>query len=479
MTLTIRNGRSIGQQAWQSRCRELAQWAWDRLAIKRDRHGLYSAEGGASWTFSELTTDDLAAHFAGEITLGVGSTSLEDKCLWVAWDLDNHVSDLTTNQNLAYAIVLRDSLRAMGFHPLIEDSDGKGGIHLWVLFKSPIPAKQAHAFSTSVANDFQEHGLDKIECLPKNSTVQHTDAKCGTYLRVPAKHHKREHWSRFYGDDDWLSHSDSVQLLLNYLGDDPALIPGIPELPKQRSTAGFAGSVDLTDRDEALAIDALRSVSPDDYDIWLKIGQALHSVGDQMLAHWIDWSRGSEKYKDGECEAKWKTFHRGGSISLGTLFYLAESSGWIRPPRKYVRRGADAGVTRDDHGVITEVKDELPTNAVELLLDEKTVNDTVVTLLAKRGDIFDHNGSLAVIVSEHVDGDGSRRIIQHLSLATLREMISETCRFFTWGQDKESGEEIPVWQRVPKWCYEAILARGSWKGLRPIRGIVTSPVLRS
>jgi hypothetical protein len=443
---------------------------------------MYNADGSAEWSFSEVTTDDLAAHFAGEFTLGLGATSLEDQCISVAWDMDNHVSDIQTNQNLAYAIFLRDRLRALGFNAvLIEDSDGKGGIHLLVLFSSPIPAKLAHAFSKWVARDYKEHGLEKIECFPKNSTVQHTEAKCGNYLRTPGKHHKRDHWSRFYGVDDWLSQEDSVQLLLSQTGDDPALIPVVPEeRPPAARPQRFMSAGESTDRDEALAVDALNSISPEDYDDWLKIGQALHSAGHHMLGHWIDWSRGSEKYKDGECESKWKTFHRGGTnpVTLGTLFFLAETNGWIRPRRKYVRAGQPTGIMINTDTGNKQLNEELPANAVELLLDEKTVNDAVVSLLAARGDLFDHNGSLAVILDEHVDGEELRKTIHHLSLATLREIISETCRFFTWEQTKE-GEDFPAWQRIPKWCYEAVLARGSWEGIRPIRGIVTSPVLRA
>jgi hypothetical protein len=137
----------------------------------------------------------------------------------------------------------------------------------------------------------------------------------------------------------------------------------------------------------------------------------------------------------------------------------------IVPAKK--QRQRDAGESGD-----------VPPNAVELSLDEKCVNDQVIQELAKRDDIFDHNGSLAVIVDEQVDGEQSRKTIQHLSLATLREIISETCRFFTWEKTKE-GEDVPAFQRIPKWCYEAVLARGSWTGIRPIRGIVSCPVLRA
>ena len=229
--------------AWKTHCRELAVWAWERLAIKRDRHGMYSADGSAAWSFSEVTEDDLAAHFAGEITLGLGATSLDDQCLWVAWDMDNHVSDLETNQNLNYAIVLMDRLTELGFRPILEHSDGKGGIHLWVLFVSPIPSATAHRFSNWIARDYADHGLETIECFPKNSTVQHTDAKCGTYLRTPGKHHKREHWSQIWKDGAWLSMDESVQFLLSSNGDNPALIPEIPKAPKAVVTPSINQSI--------------------------------------------------------------------------------------------------------------------------------------------------------------------------------------------------------------------------------------------
>ena len=469
------------KNAWQSFSTDLAAWTWDRLAIKRDRHGMYSATGDAVWSFSPVTKEELAAHFAGEFTLGLAATSLDDQCLWVAWDMDNHGStDVETTQNLDYAIVLMNRLAELGFSPVVEDSDGRGGIHVWVMFNRPIPAATAYQFSAWVARDYEEHGLEKIECFPKNSTVQHTDAKCGHYLRTPGKHHKRAHWSRFWGDNAWLDLDESVQLLLSQTGDDPELIPAMPEKPKPVAAPCLPSVSDSGDRDESLAADALGSISPEDYETWLKIGQALHSAGDHMLGHWIDWSRGAANFKSGECENKWKTFNRGsGGIRLGTLFHLASEGGWQRPRRHYVRPGQPTGVMRSTESDAKRLDEELPPNAVELTLDEMIVNDRVVELLAERGDIFDHNGSLAVIVDEHVDGEECRKTIQHLSLATLREFISTTCRFFTWSIDKETGDETPTWQRTPKWCYDAVLARGSWSDIRPIRGIVTSPVLRA
>ena len=148
--------------AWQAAYCELAEWALARLAIKTDRFGLYSPKGGASWSDKPIAGTVLRQHFHGRHTIGLGATSPDDQCLWVAWDFDNHVSDVATNVNLNFAIVLRDQLRAMGFSAvIIEDSDGKGSIHVWLFFASPIPAKLAHQFSKWIARDYREHGLDR------------------------------------------------------------------------------------------------------------------------------------------------------------------------------------------------------------------------------------------------------------------------------------------------------------------------------
>ena len=63
----------------------------------------------------------------------------------------------------------------------------------------------------------------------------------------------------------------------------------------------------------------------DDYDTWLRVGMALHSVGDDSLLNdWISWSTASGKFEPGICEAKWATFQpAAGGVSLGTLAHLA------------------------------------------------------------------------------------------------------------------------------------------------------------
>lgn len=79
----------------------------------------------------------------------------------------------------------------------------------------------------------------------------------------------------------------------------------------------------------------------DDYDEWLRVGMALHSVGDDsLLADWIHWSAGSGKFEPGVCEAKWRSFKTDtGGVGLGTLFHLAGGASPIKNPGRSVDQG--------------------------------------------------------------------------------------------------------------------------------------------
>ena len=74
--------------------------------------------------------------------------------------------------------------------------------------------------------------------------------------------------------------------------------------------------------------DILPHLDPDmSHDEWVKTGLALHHQGKgdlEWLTVWEDWSSGSTKFKEGECETRWKSFsqQRGqghGALTLATL----------------------------------------------------------------------------------------------------------------------------------------------------------------
>ncbi len=66
----------------------------------------------------------------------------------------------------------------------------------------------------------------------------------------------------------------------------------------------------------------------DSYQNWIEIGMSLYKLGQDGLDLWIEWSKKSQKYSDGECENKWETFSPS-EITIGSLFYYSNKEGDI------------------------------------------------------------------------------------------------------------------------------------------------------
>jgi phage/plasmid-associated DNA primase len=135
---------------------------------------------------------------------------------------------------------------------------------------------------------------------------------------------------------------------------------GIPATEKTRIVGpGFAVNAEINlERDIQLATEAMWAMPPeacDDYDIWITVGQSLHSLDDSLLDTWDEWSKQSEKYKAGECIKRWKSFDKGGARTLGSLIHHAKEYGW-QPSQ--------------DHKVINREIDEKTLEELQMMLSE-------------------------------------------------------------------------------------------------------------
>ncbi|WP_050384015.1 bifunctional DNA primase/polymerase [Bradyrhizobium pachyrhizi] len=81
-----------------------------------------------------------------------------------------------------------------------------------------------------------------------------------------------------------------------------------------------------------LKIRAALSVIPsDDYEIWYRIGGAIHTaLGDAGYKLFDEWSQQSTKYDPRECERKWRDCGHLRSIGIETVFWYADQfdRGW-------------------------------------------------------------------------------------------------------------------------------------------------------
>jgi len=66
----------------------------------------------------------------------------------------------------------------------------------------------------------------------------------------------------------------------------------------------------------------------DDYDTWIIIGQSLHSLDESLLEEWDEWSKQSDKYRQGECQRRWQSFSKGGGRTMASLIAMAKENGW-------------------------------------------------------------------------------------------------------------------------------------------------------
>ena len=105
------------------------------------------------------------------------------------------------------------------------------------------------------------------------------------------------------------------------------------------------------------AVDAMWALpveAVDDYDIWITIGQSLHSVDDTLLDQWDEWSKQSSKYQNGECRRRWDSFSQAGGRGIGSLFHLAKDYGW-QPDQSHRVMGVDDQTLEEVTNILKEM----------------------------------------------------------------------------------------------------------------------------
>lgn len=137
--------------------------------------------------------------------------------------------------------------------------------------------------------------------------------------------------------------------------------------------------IDL-DRDIKRAKDATWGMPPeaaDDYDIWITVGQALHSLDDSLLDEWDEWSKQSDKYQEGECHKRWLSFSKEGGRSLGSLIYVANQQGWQEPQDYKVMSVSDTVLEQNLQAIKQlEEEEEMTTTVLENKLELKEEKET-------------------------------------------------------------------------------------------------------
>lgn len=112
-------------------------------------------------------------------------------------------------------------------------------------------------------------------------------------------------------------------------------------------------------------------------------------------------------------------------------------------------------------------------------VDESRVIDEAIAALGPKVDIFQRAGDLVQVVQDAPPPRGIARPkdaprITQLKLARLRELLAASAEWVR----PESNDKL-VCCHPPEWAFKGVEARGQWPDVRPIEGIVESPVIRS
>ena len=203
---------------WAHRADELAAAAVSMLN-RRDACGGYR---GRNLTTRKQTDSDwidigqaLRLHFPGERCIGLHSPNpASGACRWLAFDIDAHHEDADPEANFHAA---EESVRRLAVSEVqgwIFDSDGRGGLHVWAPLTWPMRSEDAFDLSHAVIQELPV----RVEAFPKQPQIP--SGGYGNWIRLPGRHHKREHWSRVWRPDEerWRTAEETIDALLEMMG---------------------------------------------------------------------------------------------------------------------------------------------------------------------------------------------------------------------------------------------------------------------
>jgi len=224
---------------WVRHADVLAEWAMERLVNRRDVWSQYTLKDGkisvVMLPIAErrklgtdmVTLNKLNRHFSGKSPahlIGLHSISDHATCKWFAIDVDLHDpgmpnADEVAAANFEAALDWAERLRDMGMDPMLFDSNGAGGYHVWVLLDKEYKLADVYDFVDGIRSDWKERDLErKPEQFPPKRAVGPDDLPYT--LRTPGRHHTRHHYTRVWnfdavdGENEWLEGGDAIEAMI-------------------------------------------------------------------------------------------------------------------------------------------------------------------------------------------------------------------------------------------------------------------------
>jgi hypothetical protein len=209
---------------------------------------------------------------------------------------------------------------------LVVDVDARnGGLHDYQRLLERVPAVSGAGLIVNTGSGGgSKHLFFKVRkglaLLTKHPEYKGIDFKSGAHYVVGAGslHASGNRYEVAYGSPEDIEEAPE------------ALVQLLQKPERHRADLGNR-TVDVSHNDLA---DMVRYVTGyDDYEVWVRVGMALHHAsGGSALDVWDQWSQQSSKYVSDEMPRKWHSFGKGANpVTLGTLVHYAEQGGWKQP----------------------------------------------------------------------------------------------------------------------------------------------------
>ena len=179
---------------------------------------------------------------------------------------------------------------------------------------------------------------------------------------------------------------------------------------------------------------ALHHMRSDDYDLWTRMGHALHELGQVGRGLWMEWSSTSDKFNATKASKKWDGFHPS-RTGYQAVFAEAQRQGWINPSSNAAQLPRVATTTNesglellgrlcinwntpDDVDVPDLIADLIADEDVTLLGGHGGVGKSFIALqmacaVALGGDVLGHNARQSRVLYYSAE-DGRKRLTRRL-----------------------------------------------------------------
>ncbi len=226
-------------EEWKRSADALAEWAMARLVNRRDVWSQYTRVGDEvrvvmlpiperrKMGTDMVSLDKLKRHFVARSVshlIGLHSISDHSTAKWFAIDVDLHDeteinADEGALDNITACLEWSSRLQKDGLDPILMDSNGVGGFHVWVLLDKEYPLADVFHYVDEVRSDYLDFGLPKKpEVFPMKEAVEVDDLPYG--LRVPGRHYSRLHYTRIWnfdplGESEWLEGGEAIEAMMS------------------------------------------------------------------------------------------------------------------------------------------------------------------------------------------------------------------------------------------------------------------------